>query len=260
MRLRLGDLEVGCRVDGPQEAPPILLVGGLLTTHRIWDGLVERLGASWRLVRYDLRGHGDTTAIGGACSMTQLANDALAVLDALGIERAHFIGTSLGGMIGQHLGARHSHRLLSLTLANTAAVQAMPQAWQQRIEAACAGGLQPLVEATLQRWFAPECMAGQPGLVALVRQEALKTSVDGFVGCASAVRDLAQADLLPVIPVPTLVIAGSRDAAIAPADTRALHAAIARAWWAEIPAGHQAAAECPDEFAAAWLAFQQAMA
>jgi 3-oxoadipate enol-lactonase len=254
--VRVGDVEVAYRFDGPDGAPVVMLAHGLLTSHRIWDGLVRILEARWRVLRYDLRGHGSSSATPGVYSMEQLAGDAVGLLDALDIARAHFIGISLGGMIGQQLGARHPSRFVSLTLANTAAVQPAAVVWQQRIQAATAHGVAPIVQASLQRWFTPEAFATQPELISATGQLSGQTSLAGFVGCASAVRDLSQRDILPRILLPTLVVAGAHDQATTPAEARVLVEGIAGAVLATLPAAHQSAVECPLAFANAWLEFQ----
>ncbi|MBN8490756.1 MAG: alpha/beta fold hydrolase [Burkholderiales bacterium] len=255
--IRAGDIDLACRVEGPDDAPVVLLVHGVLTSHRIWDGVAARLAGAWRLVRYDLRGHGNSGATSSPYTMVQLALDALSVLDALGIGRAHVVGTSLGGMIGQVLGAAHGDRLVSLTLANTTVLQPAPKAWEERAAVAREKGVAALVDATLQRWFTPTCLREQPALIEAVRREALRTSVDGFVGCAAALRDLDHRSLLPRIRMPTLVLAGEHDTSTPPADARELERAIPDARIATLPASHQAAAEVPEAFAAAWTRFQR---
>jgi len=255
LSIRAGELDVAYRLDGPPDAPLVLLAHGLLTSHAIWGAFAAALRGRWRLLRYDLRGHGATTATPAPYAIATLAHDAVRLLDALGIERAHFIGTSLGGMLGQHLGAHHGDRVATLTLANTTAVQGMPSAWQQRIDTARQHGIAPLVEPTLARWFTAPFLASGNAQVAHLRAVAAATTVDGFVGCASAVRGLTQAELLPRIARPTLVIVGDADAATPPAEGAAIQAAIAGARLVHLRAAHQAVAEVPEAFAAAWEAF-----
>jgi 3-oxoadipate enol-lactonase len=258
--VRVGELDVACRIEGPADAPVVLLVHGVLTDHRAWDGLAARLAPSYRVLRYDLRGHGRSSAPPAPYTMEQLADDAMALLDALGIARAHFIGTSLGGMIGQQVGARHGQRLLSLTLANTSAVQPAPQAWEDRAALARgAGSVAPLADGTLQRWFTPGFAASAPGEVDRMRSILRETSVDGFAGCAHALGRLAQLPLLPRIEVPTLVVVGTEDQATPPAQGQQICDAIPGARLVALPAAHQAAVERPQAFADAWLAFAAAL-
>lgn len=253
--VRAGGFDVACRLEGPADAPAVLLVHGILASSRVWDGVAERLSDEWRVIRYDLRGHGATAATPPPYTMEVLAGDAIALLDALAVGQAHFVGTSLGGMIGQVLGAHHADRLLSLTLANTTATQGFPKAWEERSDVALSKGVQTLVEPTLQRWFTRQCLERDFQVIETMRSEALRTSVDGFVGCAHAIQHLDQRELLGIITAQTLVIAGQSDTATPPADSEFLHREIRRSRLVVLPAAHQTAAECPDLFVAAWKNF-----
>lgn len=254
--IRVGDIEVTYQLDGPVDAPIVMLVHGLMTSHRIWDGVVRSLSQKWRILRYDLRGHGGTTGTSREYSMDLLAGDAIELMNALQISRAHFIGLSLGGMLAQYLGAHHSARFSSLTLANTTCEQLQKDAWQQRIEIAAVRGVGPLVSGTLPRWFTPRVFVERRDLVAEAEVVARGTSVDGFIGCASVVRDLSQRDLLAGIDVPTLVIAGELDQATTVEEANVLVESIQGARLQTIEAAHQSAMECPDAFVRAWTQFQ----
>lgn len=254
-KVRVGQQDVAVRIEGREDALPLVLLHGILADHRVWDGVAERLASRYRIVRYDLRGHGGSSAPPPPYTMEQLADDVPALLDALGIAKAHLAGSSLGGMIAQQVGVRHGGRLLSLTLANTAAVQGAPQAWEDRIATARKSGIAALAEPTLQRWFTPGFLKAQPQEVARIREILEGTSVDGFAGCAAAVRDLSQLDQLPRIQVPTLVVVGSEDKGTPPELGRQIAASIPGAKLVTLPAAHQAAIEVPQAFCDAWLAF-----
>jgi 3-oxoadipate enol-lactonase len=188
--------------------------------------------------------------------MEELADDVAGLLDVLNIDKAHLAGSSLGGMIAQQVGARHGKRLLSLTLANTAAVQATPAAWEERAAAVRqAGSVAALAEPTLQRWFTAGFVERSPTEIARMRTILLETSADGYVGCATAIRNLSQLQLLPKIGVPTLVIAGAEDKATPPEQARQIADAIPGARLVTLPAAHQAAVEQPQAFCDAWLSF-----
>lgn len=253
-------IDIACRSEGPSEAPVVILAHGLMTSHRIWDGVADKLVSDWRLLRYDLRGHGESGTTPGPYSISQMAQDLIGVMDALGVPKAHFIGLSLGGMIGQHLGALFHSRLHTLTLANTCAVQTAGAAWQQRIDTASSQGLEPLVQASLPLWFTPSAFSAQPHLVDHIACMARATPVEGFLGGAAAVRDLAQRELLASIPLPALVIAGEQDRATPLSDARMLVDEIPDAQLVVLPAAHQSAVECPGAFATAWRAFQREIA
>lgn len=253
--IRAGDLEVAYRLEGPQEAPVVMLVHGIMTSRRMWDDAAALLRERWRVLRYDLRGHGGTQVTEPPYLMHRLADDAIALLDALGLEKVHFICSSLGGMIGQQIGARYGERVLTLALANTSSVQRTPAAWAQRIDVAGREGMSGLVESTLQRWFTEPYLAvnGQP--VRRLREIAMTMDPRGFVGCACAVQQLAQADLLARIEVPTLIVAGSEDRATPIAESQALVEGIAGARMVTLPAAHQSAVECAELFVRAWEGF-----
>lgn len=253
--VRVGDIDVGYRLEGPEDAPVVMLAHGILTTLAMWDAVARLLAPRWRLLRYDLRGHGSTAATRPPYTLSALADDAIGLLDALGIERVHFVGASLGGMLGQQVGARHADRLHTLTLANTTAVQGAPEAWSLRMVTASERGIPALVEPTLQRWFTPDFLASASPEIARMRALALATPVDGFLGCAAAIRDLSQLELVRGIRVPTLVIAGEHDAATTPLEGRCIGDSIPGSVLALLPAAHQSAVECPEAFCAAWAAF-----
>lgn len=253
--IRVGTQDVACQVEGPQGAPALLLIHGVLADHRAWDGVAERLKDRFRIVRYDVRGHGGSSAPPAPYSLEQLADDVPPLLDALGFHQVHLAGTSMGGMIGQQVGIRHGKRLLSLTLANNAAQQGAPAAWEQRIEVARRDGIEALVEPTVQRWFTPRFLQQQPQEVERIRAIVRGTSVEGYAGCATAIRNMAQLDQLAAIRVPTLVIVGSEDQATPPAAGKQIADAIAGAQLVTLPAAHQAAVEVPQAFCDAWLAF-----
>jgi 3-oxoadipate enol-lactonase len=259
-RVRLRDQEVAYRLEGRKGAPVVMLVHGILTDHHAWDAVAADLSADLAVLRYDVRGHGGSTAPPAPYTMAQLADDVPALLDAVQIDRVHFIGSSLGGMIGQQVGARHAKRLLTLTLANTGAAQAAPAAWQERIDLARERGVAALAEPTMQRWFTDAWRQAHPDEVRRMTDLLLKTSVEGYAGCAAAVRDLAQLDLLPRIQVPTLVVAGSQDTAMPPAATAKIAELVPGARLVSLPTGHQAAVEQPQAFCNTWREFVAAAA
>lgn len=254
-KVRVCGQDIACRIDGPAAAPAVLLVHGILTDHRAWNDVADRLSSTFRVVRYDLRGHGASSAPPAPYTLEQLADDVAGLLDVLRLDRVHLAGSSLGGMIGQQVGIRHGRRLLSLTLANTAAVQGAPAAWDERAATARANGVAALADGTLQRWFTPGFAQRAPHEIARMKAILGEISVEGFVGCANAVRDLSQLQLLAKIDVPTLVIAGAEDKATPPEQARQIADAIPGARLVTLPAAHQAAIELPQAFCDAWLSF-----
>jgi 3-oxoadipate enol-lactonase len=197
-------------VTGKPGAPTVILSHGLAADLSMWEPQLDILSRSFSVLTYDIRGHGGSSATPGDYTLALLAQDVLALMDHLGIEQAHYVGLSLGGMIGQYMGAWHGDRLSSLTLCATTS-EAPKTSWETRIREAREIGVAPLVEATVDRWITPEFKREQPELMEKMRAMVLGTSLDGYVGCAAAIRDMELAAVLGRIAVPTLVIAGEAD-------------------------------------------------
>jgi 3-oxoadipate enol-lactonase len=195
---------------GPAGAPVVVLSHGLAADLSMWQPQIDVLSRSFNVLAYDIRGHGGSGTTPGEYTLELLAQDVLALLDTLDIDKAHYVGLSLGGMIGQQFGAAHGERLASLTLCATTS-DAPKASWQARIVEARETGVPPLVEATVDRWVTPAFRQSQPELMAQMRAMVLGTSLDGYLGCAAAIRDMTIAAGLGRIAVPTLVIAGAAD-------------------------------------------------
>ncbi len=246
---RIGDTEIAWRFDGRADGPVVVLSHSLLSDHRMWDDAITALGDKYRLLRYDTRGHGGSGATEPPYSTSMLAEDVVGLLDALRLDTVHFMGLSMGGMIGQRLGAEHPTRVHSLVLANTTGAAGPKAVWDERLAQARHHGLGALVEPTLQRWFTAPYLARKPVVIETIRAAMLATSLDGYVGCGSAVRDLDHAALLGRIAAPTLVISGEHDAGTTPDAGRALAAAIPHARFELIrDASHLSAVEQPQVF------------
>lgn len=200
------------QLDGPAGGTPLVLSNSLSSNLGMWDGQVAELTQrGYRILRYDNRGHGRTDAPAGPYSVAMLAADALALMDAVGFQRAHFCGLSMGGMIGQWLATRHGDRLLSATLCDTAAYMGPPELWADRIKAVQNGGMAAVVDGTLQRWFTPAGLARLTKEIIPVRAGILGTTVTGYTECAGAIRDMDQRESIRGIRVPTHVIVGEDD-------------------------------------------------
>ncbi|MDB5999834.1 MAG: 3-oxoadipate enol-lactonase [Rhizobacter sp.] len=251
-RINVPGAAIAYRFDGAADAPVLMLANSLAADMRMWDANVAGLARTHRVLRYDMRGHGGSSTPPGHYTPAMLADDAVALMDALRIERVHFVGLSLGGIVGQQLGARYPNRLLSLSLCDTMSQQAAPVAWGERIVAVKATGMQAVVDSTLERWLTPRFRQGHPEAVAGLREMILGTRSEGFVGCAAAVRDLAQTALLGQIRAPTLVLTGDADPVCTPLQAQALQAQIPGAVVAVIDeAAHLPNVEQPDPFNAA---------
>lgn len=240
---------LGYRFDGPPGAPVVMLSNSLMSTHAMWQPQMTALTGRWRVLRYDTRGHGASEVTPAPYSIESLADDAAALLDALKIPAVHFVGLSKGGMIGQQLAVRHPQRVRSLVLADTASEMPPLAMWEERLAIARRDGIAGLVEGTLKRWFCAGFAERAPQTIAAVRAMILTTPVEGYVGCASAVRDMSQTRILKSIKAPTLVVVGEQDPACTVAQARVLARAIPGARLEVIPdAAHLANIEQPEQF------------
>lgn len=184
-------------------------------------------------MRMDTRGHGGSSATNGDYTLNLLADDVLDVMDRLGIRRAHFVGLSLGGMIGQVLAARSPARFESVTLCATFA-EAPRQMWADRVAAVRQSGVAPLVEGTLERWFTPAFRASHHDVMEATRAMILGTSAKGYAGCAAAIRDMDLTGIPELISMPTLILAAAQDPSATLNAMKALHARIPNAVYVEI--------------------------
>ena len=205
-------IDIHYRIDGT-DGPWIMLAHALGVDHRLWDDLAARLAARYRVLRYDARGHGRTSAPHGAYTLFQLADDVAGLLDALSVAQVHFVGLSMGGMVGQVLGVRHPQRLLSLTLCDTVCytpVSAHPM-WDERIGQVEAHGMSGIVEPTMQRWLTTPFREAHPDVVERIRALLRATPPHGYVGACLAIKALDTRSALARIACPTLVMTGERD-------------------------------------------------
>lgn len=223
-------LRLRCEVIERAGAPALLLLHPLAANLRIWDPQIEALRQHFTLVRFDARGHGESSP-GPLQELTikQLAHDAISVLDALGIERAHFCGLSIGGMVGMQVATAWPERVDKLVLCATTPFMPGAEMWNQRIDTVLREGIAPLVEGILARWFTPRFHAEAPDEVARVREMLLNTSARGYVGSAAAIRDMDQRESIRAITAETLVIAGAHDPGATPAIAEAMANAIPNA-------------------------------
>jgi 3-oxoadipate enol-lactonase len=243
------------QVDGPPDAPAALLSNSLGTNLSMWDDQTAPLARHFRVVRYDVRGHGHSEVRPGPYSLDDLGRDAVGLLDALQIERAHFCGLSLGGMVGMWLGVNAPARLNSMVLANTSARLGPPEMWNDRIRIVGSQGMGAVSELILERWFTPSFRASAPAAVERCRQMLLSTPPDGYASCCAAIRDMDQVDAISRITTPTLVIVGDRDPSTPPAHGQLIARQIAGAKIVSLPAAHLSNIEAAPAFNDALLEF-----
>ena len=239
----------------------VLLVHAIGCDHRMWDALAADLATRFRVVRMDARGHGRSEVTPRPYSLEQLADDAAAVLDERGIEKAHWVGLSMGGMIGQAFALEHADRLGRLILANTTSAYGAdgPKMWEARAKAVDEGGMAAITDLAMTRYFSDEFRAAHPGVVETVKRRFLSTPPQGYIGCCDAIRDLDFTARLGGIRARTLVIAGEKDAGTPVAMSETIAASIPGARLAVIPgAAHLSAVENPAAFNALARGFLEA--
>jgi 3-oxoadipate enol-lactonase len=197
--------------EGPRDAPVLVLAGSLGSTLEMWRPQVASLAERFRVVRIDHRGHGRSPVPPGPYRIADLAEDVLALLDRLGLERVAWCGLSLGGMVGMHLGSEAPQRVASLTLCCTTSNFPDTTVWKERIAAVSSGGTASLAEGIVSRWFTPDWAAANPDAVAEAAAWVAGTPDDGYVASCQALQVWDHRDRLGVITAPTLVIAGAAD-------------------------------------------------
>lgn len=220
---------IAYRVDGRADAPAVLFSHGLGLTMAAWDAQVAALRDRFRVVRYDLRGHGASDAPAGDYDIATLGVDALAVLDAAAIAAAHVVGLSLGGMVGMRLAVHAPQRVRRLVLANTTAHIPLREMFESRIATALRDGMSGIAAPTIDRWLGDGFRARRGDVRDALVDGMRAMSPIGYAGCCAVLRDADQRGELPRIEAPTLVITGALDAATSPAVAQALAAAIPNA-------------------------------
>jgi 3-oxoadipate enol-lactonase len=228
MIVEANGIQLNYELSGNAGAPMVVLSHSLACSMVMWAPQLDLLEAHFQVLRYDTRGHGSSEAPPGPYTLEQLVEDAIAILNALGIDRVHWVGLSMGGMIGQGIALNHSSRLESLVLADTAALipaEAQP-IWQERIDAVRDQGMQTQVQSTLERWFTEDYLQQDPPAVELIRKQILATPAAGYIGCSEAIRGLNYLNRLAEIKIPTLIMVGEEDPGTPVTAAEAMHARI----------------------------------
>ena len=258
MKMHANGIDINYELTGKKGAPVVMLSQSLACSLVMWQPQMDMLESAFRVLRFDTRGHGDSDTPQGSYSLEQLAMDAIGLMDALKVDAVHFVGLSMGGMIGQSLALDYADRLKSLTLCDTAAI--MPDetqpVWQQRIDAAGEKGIKGQVDETLERWFRPEYLQQNPPEVEMIRRQILATPVAGYIGCCEAIRRLKYLDRLSGINLPTLIMVGEEDPGTPVAASEAMHERISDSRLVVLPsARHLSNIEQSEAFNAALMEF-----
>jgi 3-oxoadipate enol-lactonase len=246
-----GTVAVHHRLDGPADAPVLLMSNSLGTTLELWEDQVGPLTERFRVLRYDQRGHGRSPVPAGPYSIEELGSDVLALLDRLELERVSLCGVSIGGMTALWIAANAPERLDRLVLCNTSAHLPPADDWRQRATTVRERGVEAVAEAVLGRWLTP---AAPPEMTERLRAMLLDTPREGYAGCCEAIAGHDVRDRLGAIGAPTLVIAAEEDPAIPPEHGRALAEAIPGAQLELVPrAAHLPNVEQPQAITRALL-------
>jgi len=242
------DVKLNYEVAGNPDKPWLFFSHSLGTNLSMWDPQLATFSSSFALLRFDHRGHGQSSARPGDYTVESLAEDVLALADHVGAERFHFCGLSLGGLIGQWLGLYAPERLGKLVLCNTAARIGSAEGWTERMRVVESDGITAIVESGLQRWFTPQFICQHPDIAERFRSMILSTVSEGYVAHCAALRDTDFQSRIHAVPVPVLVVCGRYDPVTTVAEANFLVDSIADARILQLDAAHLSNVEQADEF------------
>jgi 3-oxoadipate enol-lactonase len=251
-------VEFNVTLDGPENAPPLMLSNSLGTNLHMWDWQIPELTKHFRVIRYDSRGHGKSRAPDGPYSIDELGRDALAIMDALELDQVHWMGLSKGGMIGQWLLTHAPERIGRAVLANTGSHMPPPDLWNQRIRTALDRGMEELTPGVIERWFTPEFREREPDTVEKIVRMLHTTPAHGYAGSCSAIRDMDQRESIRSVTNPVLVVVGARDPATPPEMGQRIADTIRGARIVTLDAAHLSNIEQADAFNQAVIDFLSA--
>lgn len=234
----LTDVRIHYSLTGPDSAPVLVFSNSLGASFSMWNPQLTALSSRYRLLRYDTRGHGQSSAPPGPYSIELLAGDVVHLLDALNFNRVNFCGLSMGGQTGIWLGLHAPQRLQKLILCNTGAKIGTPELWNARIDAVLARGMADISPAVVGRWFTPDFALQRADVIASTKAMIESANAQGYASCCAALRDFDAREIVSSIALPTLVIAGSHDLATPPADGRFIAEKIRGARYVELYAAH----------------------
>lgn len=252
---QLKDVRIHYDLDGPANAPILVFSNSLGANLSMWDPQMPALRKQFRVLRYDTRGHGQSSTRPGPYNIELLARDVLALLEKLQLDRVHFCGLSMGGMTGMWLALNAPQILHKLVLCNTAAKIGDAQGWNSRIEAIRKGGMKSVSSAVMERWLSSTFRANSPEVTAATQSMLESAGLDGYIANCAAVRDFDARETIFAIRLPTLVISGTHDPATTPADGRFLAEKIPAARYVELNAAHLSNIEAETRFNSEVLAF-----
>jgi 3-oxoadipate enol-lactonase len=262
MLIKANGIQMNYELSGKKGASVVVLSHSLSSSLLMWNPQVDALNPYFQVLRYDTRGHGLSDAPSGAYNMELLGEDLIKLLDALSIGYVHFVGLSMGGMIGQGLALNYPHRLKSLTLCDTGSIvpaEAQPL-WQERIDKVSTEGVEKRLEETMERWFTPSFLAQGSDILAIIREQILTTPVSGYIGCAEAIRRVNYLQRLSEIKMPTLILVGEDDPGTPVSVSKAMHKRISNSKLEVLPsARHLSNVEQAEAFNTTLLNFLRSL-
>ena len=260
-RIRTATIEICYADDGQRDAPALVFSNSLGANLSMWQAQADFFSPDYRVIRYDQRGHGGSAVPPGPYTFELLCRDVVALLDALNVERAHFVGLSMGGMTALGMALDHADRLRSITACNCVASFGPDgaTAWGGRIAAVSGNGLASILDMTLQRWFTQAAIDARPDDMRAVREMISETPLDGYIGCCEALQTLDYDSRLDAIATPTLFVAGSHDVGTPASEMQKMHQRVKNSSYVELDAAHVSNMERPTEFNAALARFLQSV-
>jgi len=240
---------INVSVEGRDGGPTLMLSNSLGCTLQMWEPQMKALTQVFRVIRYDRRGHGKSSVPPGPYSMERFGRDVLAILDELDIDKTHWCGLSMGGMVGQWLAAHAPECFDRFVLSNTACYYAEPTKWLERIDAVKKGGIAAVADAVIAGWLTQDFRERAPDIAARMKAMLLASPVEGYLACCEALSTLDQRELLAKIKSPTLVIAGRHDMATPISAGELIRSQIPGASMTIIDAAHISNVEQPQAFA-----------
>jgi 3-oxoadipate enol-lactonase len=248
-------IDVYAVVEGPADAPALLLSNSLGADVAMWNPQVPALARHFRVVRYDTRGHGRSPVPDGDSSIDDLADDVVALLDRLGVDRAHVAGLSLGGMTALRLAAREPQRVATLAVLCSSAHPGNEQSWRDRASTVRARGTGAIADAVISRWFTRDFAAAHPEVIGQLRATFAAHPDEGYASCCAVLAGMDLRPDLARIGAPTLVVSGAEDAALPPEHQQVIADGIAGAQLLSVsPGAHLANIEQADRVTDALIA------
>jgi 3-oxoadipate enol-lactonase len=242
-------------VEGPADAPTLIFINSIGTTRDLWLPQVPALVGTYRIIRYDARGHGSSSVPQGNYTIEQLGRDALAILDAEGVRQAHTCGISLGGITALWLAVNAPDRVASLIVANSAARIGTVDSWNERIAMVQERGMRGAADMAIPRWFSQEFTRRHEDLVERFRSMVAACPQAGYLGCCAALRDEDLREAISRIHCPVLVVAGAIDVPTPPEGLRFIHEAIPGSKMITLDAAHLSNVEQAEAFTSAVMGF-----